>query len=65
MTTKEALKKAGRWLKGEIVQDVPDEDALCEFFCTKKQCKLGDWASCKRRLADVEDLRKWKASHFV
>ncbi len=62
MTTKEALRKAGRWLKDEIVQDVPDEDALCEFFCRKGQCQWGDWATCKRRLADVEDLRKWKAT---
>lgn len=65
MTTKETLKVAGRWLKREIVQDVPERDALCEFFCAKEQCQLGDWASCKRRLADVEDLRKWKATHSV
>jgi hypothetical protein len=38
------------WLKGQIVADVPAEDAICEFDCRKQQCSYGEWAACSRRL---------------
>lgn len=37
-------------LKDQIVQEVPEADALCEFDCRKQQCKEGEWATCERRL---------------
>ena len=58
-----AVSAATRWLKQQIVQDVPDKIALCEFDCGKGQCRLGEWETCERRLKDLADLRRWKASH--
>ena len=39
-----------RWLKQQVVQDVPDELALCEFDCRKEQCTHHEWATCERRI---------------
>jgi hypothetical protein len=58
-----------RWLKGQIVGEVPPEDALCEFDCPKWQCTEGEWATCERRLSraagelmpDGHDARKLPA----
>ncbi|MEK7952722.1 hypothetical protein [Luteolibacter soli] len=33
-----------------IVQPVPDGLALCEFECSKTECSMDEWRSCKRRL---------------
>ena len=54
------VRKAKRWLKEQIVQDVPEDIALCEFDCRKGQCRMGEWESCERRLKDLQDLRRWK-----
>jgi hypothetical protein len=40
-----------QWIKDEIVQDVPEEIALCEFDCNKAQCTQEQWLACSRRLA--------------
>jgi hypothetical protein len=40
-----------RRIKGEVVGDVPAEDALCEFDCRKNQCMKDEWATCERRLS--------------
>ena len=40
-----------RRLVEEVVGEVPHGDALCEFDCPKTQCRTGEWATCKRRLA--------------
>lgn len=61
--TKQVLNTARRWLKAQIVKDVPEENALCEYYCRKGQCQLGEWENCERRLKDLEDLRGWKARH--
>lgn len=45
------LTRVWSWLKGQIVREVPAEDALCEFDCRKEQCLYGEWASCERRLS--------------
>jgi hypothetical protein len=37
------------WLMNEIVQDAPEEIAICEFDC-RKQCSSAEWTSCERRL---------------
>jgi len=42
---------AWRWLKGQIVSEVPPENALCEFDCRKEQCMTDEWATCERRLS--------------
>jgi len=56
-------RKAKRWLEGQLVEDVPDSLALCEFGCRKLQCRMGEWEQCQRRLRDLGSHRKWKASH--
>jgi len=43
-------QKLWQWLKDQMVQDVPEGDALCEFDCRKGQCDEGEWASCERRI---------------
>lgn len=39
-----------QWIKDQIVQPVPEQDALCEYDCRKGQCSEGEWADCDRRL---------------
>ncbi|MFZ0950014.1 MAG: hypothetical protein WAN19_17900 [Candidatus Sulfotelmatobacter sp.] len=43
-------RKVWQWLKGQIAQDVPEEDALCEYDCRKQQCTEEEWATCERRI---------------
>jgi hypothetical protein len=40
-----------QWIKNQIVQDVPEEIALCEFDCHKQQCTEKEWQTCPRRIA--------------
>jgi hypothetical protein len=39
-----------RWLQGQMVQDVPDSLAACEFDCRALSCRRGDWERCMHRL---------------
>ena len=45
------MTKLWRWIKNRIVQDVPEEVALCEFECHKQQCTEREWQTCARRIA--------------
>jgi hypothetical protein len=49
-------KQAGfvQWVRNQIVQYVPEEQALCEFDCRRGQCTQGEWAGCERRLSRGE-----------
>jgi hypothetical protein len=38
------------WLRRQFVDEVPEDDALCEFDCRKPQCNEGEWEVCPRRL---------------
>jgi len=40
----------GDWVRRQMVEEVPEGDALCEFDCRKPQCHEGEWAACERRL---------------
>jgi hypothetical protein len=42
--------KLWRSFLNNLVQDVPDPLALCEFDCLKPQCTVAEWTSCERRL---------------
>jgi hypothetical protein len=44
------VRRAWSWLGSELIQDVPEESALCEFDCRKPQCTYKEWSSCRRRL---------------
>ncbi len=58
----QAARRAGRWLEHQLVEEVPDDVALCEFGCRKDQCLMGEWAHCERRLRDLESRRAWEAA---
>lgn len=45
------LARMWRWLKGQLVGEVPAEIAVCEFDCRKQQCTQGEWENCERRLS--------------
>jgi hypothetical protein len=40
-----------RWFKGQIIEDVPKDIAICEYDCPKEQCRENEWATCERRLS--------------
>ena len=44
------IQRLSQWVLNQIVQDVPEDSALCEFGCRKGQCTQGEWAMCERRL---------------
>jgi len=44
------LRNVGDWVWGQIVREVPDDDAICAFDCDKPQCTEGEWETCARRL---------------
>ncbi len=44
------LSRLWRVVENALVQDVPDEIALCEFDCRKARCTHEEWDSCHRRL---------------
>lgn len=49
------VRVAWAWLRRQIVDDVPEADALCEFDCRRLQCQVGEWETCERRLARAAD----------
>lgn len=49
-----SLRRFFQWVRKQIVQDVPEDAALCEFDCRKEQCTQGEWESCERRLKRAE-----------
>jgi len=52
--TKASLTRLWRWLKDQIVQEVPEDIGLCEYDCRKKQCIMGEWETCDRRIRKGE-----------
>jgi curli biogenesis system outer membrane secretion channel CsgG len=48
--TKPFLARFWQWVKDQIVQEVPDDIAVCEYDCRKPQCVMGEWETCDRRL---------------
>lgn len=47
----EAMVELWQWIKKQIVQEVPEAIALCEFDCNKQQCTEEEWEKCPRRTA--------------
>ena len=43
------FRSVKRWLHDQLVGEVPDDLALCEFDCRKRQCRQGEWETCERR----------------
>ena len=44
------LRNIWDWVGGQIVGEVPEDDAVCEFDCRKPQCTEREWENCPRRL---------------
>ena len=42
--------RAWRFLVDQLIQDVPESIAVCEFDCREPQCSGERWHSCERRL---------------
>jgi hypothetical protein len=51
------LDAAIRWLKDQIIGEVPAESAVCEFDCRKQQCSYAEWLVCSRRLSYFAESR--------
>jgi curli biogenesis system outer membrane secretion channel CsgG len=43
------VQRLAQFVKRNIVDDVPEDIAVCEFDCRKGQCMMGEWAACNRR----------------
>jgi|SRR5690348_12901673 len=37
----------------QLIGDIPDDIALCEFDCHRGHCSYGEWASCARRISNA------------
>lgn len=38
------------FVKRQIVDEVPEDLAICEFECRRECCSEADWAACELRL---------------
>ena len=56
------VRRAWAWFAGELIHDVPEDLALCEFDCRKPQCTYSEWSSCERRLKRAEELMSMHTS---
>ena len=59
---KQGVRRAKHWLNEQIIQDVPEDIALCEFDCRKGQCRMGEWESCERRIQDLQGPQDLQSS---
>jgi hypothetical protein len=44
------LRNIWNWVAGQVIGEVPEDDAPCEYDCRKLQCTEGEWETCERRL---------------
>jgi len=42
------------WIKDQLVGEVPQGDAICEFDCPRTQCSRAEWAACERRVVHAK-----------
>jgi hypothetical protein len=50
-TVRNALSRLGHWAKAQIVSEVPEDLAICEFDCRESQCSSSNWMTCERRIS--------------
>ena len=48
------ISRIRRWLREEIVQEVPPEIRACEFECRHLECAQGEWETCRNRLRSMD-----------
>jgi hypothetical protein len=39
-----------QFVKSQIITDVPEDLAICQFDCRKGQCMQDEWDQCDRRI---------------
>ena len=44
------VQRFWRFVKRQVVDDVPEHLAVCEFDCSHGQCMQEEWDTCGRRL---------------
>jgi hypothetical protein len=50
-------------IKNQLIQAVPEKDAVCEFDCGKGNCTVGEWKTCERRIQKTAgELRRSERS---
>ena len=47
------MQQLVEFVKRNIVDDVPEQIAICEFDCRKGQCRMGEWDACDRRIRNA------------
>lgn len=54
MTAQTELRRS-LWqrITGIVIQDVPEQDELCEFDCPHLECSTPKWRTCENRLRDL------------
>jgi hypothetical protein len=45
------LMRLWHWFQQRLIEDVPQDIAVCEFDCRKGQCLYDEWSSCERRIS--------------
>ncbi len=50
-TLRNVLSDLGHLVNDQIVSDVPEDLAICEFDCRESQCSSIKWVSCERRIS--------------
>jgi hypothetical protein len=43
------IRNLWTWLQGQMVQDVPETLAVCEFDCYRPACWRAEWERCAYR----------------
>lgn len=44
-----SVLRVRNWIREQVVQEVPEEIALCAFDCRKGDCTHSEWEACARR----------------
>jgi hypothetical protein len=47
------IRRIWRWASNQIVQNAPNDSALCAFDCRKNQCTSVEWDICERRISNA------------
>lgn len=45
------VQRLFRWIKNQVIQDVPKDIAVREYNCRRGQCMQDEWETCARRLS--------------
>lgn len=52
------LKRLGKAIRDQIVQEIPPELSYCEFECREINCPVKGWADCPQLLAHKKKMQR-------